>query len=157
MRRFGAISLAAFYLLLTTGMFVCLVHCGAEFLFGKPEHELTELAVDEHMDHGHDEKSLQKHDNDHGKGKAYGHKKSCGKDKDCSCCNQHGNYVIKENSTSSPEFQLSALHVAPLFLPYDSAAPVRGIFEAKISWFNATGPPRSAVQRLFITHRSLLI
>lgn len=36
MRRFGAFTLAAFYLLLTTGMFVCLVHCGAEYFLEHP-------------------------------------------------------------------------------------------------------------------------
>lgn len=157
MRKFGAFGLAAFYLLLTTGMFVCLVHCGAEFLLEKSGHELTALALDDHMGDGHDEESLAGHDSDHHEDKEHGHKKSCGEGKDCSCCNQHGNYVIKENSSASMEFQLSALQVAVIFLPYDSAAPVRGIYEAKVSWLNATGPPRSAVQPLFLKYRSLLI
>ena len=153
MRKFGAFGLAAFYLLLTTGMFVCLVHCSAEYLFGK-----TTTEVIAHQDDDHDHETLPaagKHQA-HEKGKD--HKKSCGEGKDCSCCNKHDNYVIKENSSAAPELQLSTMQVAAFPAAYQSGLALQiGIYQEKVSWLNATGPPRSKSQSLFIKYRSLLI
>ena len=75
MKRAAVLSIAAFYLLLTTGMFVCLIHCAGESFF-QPRMAMQAMNHDAH----------------HGKQ----HKHAC-KDKDCDCCNKHGNYVIKEN------------------------------------------------------------
>jgi hypothetical protein len=75
MKRAAILSIAAFYLLLTTGMFVCILHCAGESFF-QPKMAMQTM----------------NHDAAHSKQ----HKHTC-KDKDCDCCNKHGNYVIKEN------------------------------------------------------------
>ena len=74
MKRAAVLSIAAFYLLLTTGMFVCLVHCTGESLMG---HKMAMQALNHNASHHH-------------------HKHSSKSD-DCDCCKKHGNYVIKEN------------------------------------------------------------
>ncbi|PAW95171.1 hypothetical protein CKK33_17365 [Mucilaginibacter sp. MD40] len=157
MRRFGAFTLAAFYLLLTTGMFVCLVHCGAEYFFGTPGHELVVHEDGDDDDHDHDAAPSAGHDDEHEKEKSQHHKKSCGEGKDCSCCNRHDNYVVKENTSGSLEFQSFAIQVILFPLPYQALPPMPGIYEAKVSWLNATGPPGAVRPPLFIKYRSLLI
>ncbi|MDN5286463.1 MAG: hypothetical protein JWR38_2737 [Mucilaginibacter sp.] len=75
MKKAAILSIAAFYLLLTTGMFVCIIHCAGESFF-QPKMAMQAMNHNAHHD------KQQKH--------------PC-KDKDCDCCNKHGNYVIKEN------------------------------------------------------------
>ncbi|MEZ2335060.1 hypothetical protein AB6735_05475 [Mucilaginibacter sp. RCC_168] len=74
MKRATVLSIAAFYLLLTTGMFVCLVHCTGQSLMG------NQMAM-QAMNHG----------------SSPHHHKHNSKNDDCDCCKKHGNYVIKEN------------------------------------------------------------
>ena len=75
MKRVAVLSIAAFYLLLTTGMFVCLVHCTGQSLMGnKMAMQAMDHKVAQHHHHKHNTKS-----------------------DDCDCCKKHGNYVIKEN------------------------------------------------------------
>ena len=74
MKKSAILSLTAFYLLLTTGMFVCMVHCAGESIF-QPKMAMQAMHHDDHH---------CKHQ----------HKLN---DKDCDCCKKHGNYVIKEN------------------------------------------------------------
>jgi len=147
MRKFGAITLAAFYLLLTTGIFVCMVHCGAGYLFDK-------IAGTEITHHdaggGHHHRVLAN-------AKGHGHKKSCGNDKDCSCCNQHGNYVIKENVNGGFEFQLTPLQVAVHILPHQLLPVERDVYYQKFCWPSTTGPPLVSNKPLYIFYRSLLI
>ncbi|WP_183565196.1 hypothetical protein [Mucilaginibacter sp. SP1R1] len=75
MKRAAVLSIAAFYLLLTTGMFVCMVHCTGESYF-RPKMVMNMQAMH------HEAQQSKKH-------------KTCGKD--CDCCKKHGDYVIKEN------------------------------------------------------------
>lgn len=134
-------------------MFVCIVHCGAEYFLGTSGQQ---SAMHEDDDQNHETTPSAVH-HEHEKDKAHGSKKSCGEGKDCNCCNQHSNYVIKENTSGSPDFQLTALQVAVYPLSYQSLPPVPGTYHLKISWPDATGPPRSPEQPLFIKNRSLLI
>jgi hypothetical protein len=75
MKKAAILSIAAFYLLLTTGMFVCMVHCAGQSFF-QPKMAMQAMNHEEHQ------------------GKQHKHSP---KDKDCDCCKKHGNYVIKEN------------------------------------------------------------
>ncbi|WP_394772411.1 hypothetical protein [Mucilaginibacter sp.] len=156
MRKLGAIGLAAFYLLLTTGMFVCLVHCSAEYLFAGSGNQLT--AHDGHDDDGDDDHatSVDPHQ-EHHQGKEHGHKKSCGEGSGCSCCNQHGSYVVKENVNEPLNHQLTVLQVAFFPISYQLLSPGIEIYQRKISWLNGTGPPRGPDQPLYISYRSILI
>lgn len=72
MKKAAIITIAAFYLSLTTGMFVCMVHCAGEHFF-QPKMAMQAMNHNSHQD------------------------KHCDKNKACDCCNKHGNYVIKEN------------------------------------------------------------
>jgi hypothetical protein len=91
MKKAAILSIAAFYLLLTTGMFVCMVHCAAESFF-QPKMAMHNA--------GHDDCDTKQH-------------KHGAKDKDCACCNKHGNYTIKENIKPALDFQ--APQVAVIF------------------------------------------
>lgn len=153
MRKFGAISLAAFYLLLTTGMFVCLVHCSAEYFFVKPGHELA--AHDD--DDDHDGLAPDGNHAEHNEGKHHDHKKSCGEGKDCGCCNQHPNYTVRENTNELLDLRLTALQIAVVPIPYQQLPPASEFYQREISWLNATGPPGALHEPLYISHRSLLI
>ena len=83
MKKAAILSITAFYLLLTTGMFVCLVHCSAESIVGEPAMEMASM-----------------HHHGHSKG-----------DKDCDCCKKHGNFVIKENLKPGYDVQFSQVAV----------------------------------------------
>jgi len=67
MKKAAVLSLTAFYLLLTTGMFVCAVHCAAESLRTTPAMQMAGMG------------------------------KHCMNNTACDCCKKHGNFVIKEN------------------------------------------------------------
>lgn len=75
MKKIGALSFAAFYLMLTTGLFVCLLHCAMASSF-TPEN--TTL---------HQESK--------------GVSGTMVLDKDCDCCEHHGEYAVKENAKTS--------------------------------------------------------
>jgi hypothetical protein len=144
MRKLGAISLASFYLMLTTGMFVCFMHCGAEYFFAKPGHAIAKQMPGSHL-------------HAHAKAKVHHQKKPCGKGRDCSCCNQHGNYLVKENIKGAFNLQLAALPVMVYPIPYQQLAPLPGIYHQKVSWLNATGPPLFTNRQLYISYQALLI
>jgi hypothetical protein len=154
MRKFGAISLAAFYMLLTTGMFVCLVHCSAEYFFAGSGQQLSV-----HDDDGddHDHAITADHHDEHPKGKEHDHKKSCGEGSGCSCCNQHGSYVVKENINEPINHSLNATLIAFYPIPYQFLPLNPEIYQREVSWLNATGPPRGPDQPLYISYRSFLI
>jgi hypothetical protein len=125
--------------------------------FGKQEQA---LAMHEDDDHHHDATEPAGHHDEHNKPgdeKTHDTKKSCGEGKGCSCCNQHPNYVIKENTSGSVELQMTVIQVAILPVPYQHLAPVPGVYENKTSWLNCTGPPGTIEHSLFIKYRSLLI
>lgn len=152
MRKFGAISLAAFYLLLTTGMFVCLVHCSAEYFFLGSGQQLSV-----HDDDGDDDHATPAGHHEQHKGKEHDHKKSCGEGSGCSCCNQHGSYTVKENINQSLNHSVTGVLIAFYPLPYQLLPPSLEIYQRKVSWLNATGPPRGPDQPLYISYRSFLI
>jgi hypothetical protein len=77
MRKAAILSITAFYLLVTTGMFVCIVHCATESFVAKPAMPMAGL-------------------NSH-----------CKSEKDCDCCKKHGNYFIKENLKPGFNIQFS--------------------------------------------------
>lgn len=141
MRKTCAISFAAFYLLLTTGMYVCILHCAGEYLF-------KQQVSDNH--HSKDVKS-------HTESKPHSHEKEpCSKDKDCKCCDEHGQYAINENiqTAGSPFFSAIAILTFPtnfnnLFI-FQSEAKSMG-------WPKANAPPDNLKIPLYISNRTLLI
>lgn len=148
MKKFSAVSFAAFYLLLTTGLYVCILHCTADYFLGAHDKQVVRHV--EKSDH-HQEKSGH-HDEKSGETE----KKECGKDADCSCCNTHGQYAVKENVPASPK-----IHVAIAIISLDygkvSSSLVSPVGITAITWPHGNAPPFSLKEPLYISHRSLLI
>lgn len=87
MKKIGALSFAAFYLMLTTGLFVCLLHCSLSSTFTWGEQEV-------HVD-----------------SKANDFAENLILDKDCDCCQHHGEYTVKENIKTSATAGLKARYM----------------------------------------------
>jgi hypothetical protein len=135
MKKTAILSIAAFYLLLTTGMFVCLIHCAGESVF-QPEMAMQAMH----------------HDTHHGK-----HHQHSTKDKDCDCCNKHGNYVIKENiKPATVDVQVPLVATLPRQLFY---IPVTVQYAAlnTLSLSYGKAPPGISGKALSIQLRSLQI
>ncbi|MBS1527337.1 MAG: hypothetical protein JST19_16915 [Bacteroidetes bacterium] len=133
MKKIAVFCLATFYLLLTTGMFVCIVHCSAQWFLERPA-----LALAHHDSH------------------AQHHHKGCGKDKDCDCCKKHGSYAVKENIKPALDFPFTP--VAKI----DYRVDLRDItFREPViinsSWTDSNAPPAASGKDISIRFCSLLI
>ncbi|CAM4205526.1 MULTISPECIES: hypothetical protein [Pedobacter] len=140
MRKAYAISFAVFYLLLTTGMFVCIVHCAGEYL------------LEPQASNNHHNKAKS-----HEEAKPHTHKeKPCSKEKDCECCDQHGQYAISENiqNSSSPFFTAFAI------LTYPTGFKDLFIFRKEkksMDWPKGNAPPGLLKTPLYISNCTFLI
>ncbi|MGN8072114.1 hypothetical protein [Mucilaginibacter sp. 22184] len=134
MKRVAVLSIAAFYLLLTTGMFVCLVHCTGQSLMGN---KMAMQAVDNTTTHHH-------------------HKHSSKSD-DCDCCKKHGNYVIKENiKPASVDSQAPV--IAIITRPFQSIpAAAHYIVLNTFRLSSGKAPPGLSGKAIAIQQRSLQI
>ncbi|RQO69995.1 hypothetical protein DBR43_18305 [Pedobacter sp. KBW06] len=141
MKRIGALSFAAFYLMLTTGLFVCMLHCSGQSLFvqKKTAHAMSENTAGHHAKSG-------------------AHGKSCAQDKDCKCCDEHGEYVIKENikRTASVELTAPSILLSPIQDSFPGLILSEKLINAK-KWQLDTGPPLYVKTPLYISNRVLLI
>ncbi|MDP9048576.1 MAG: hypothetical protein M3N14_10590 [Bacteroidota bacterium] len=133
MKKAAILSMAAFYLLLTTGTFVCMMHCAAESLLDKTVMQMTHSS-----DMGHH------------------HKKHCTGGSGCNCCKKHGSYVIKENIKPGCDFQYAQTTIST----YHTAVPDY-IFRAAVihntSWTDSNAPPGKSGKTISIQICSLLI
>lgn len=133
MKKAAILSITAFYLLLTTGMFVCVMHCAAEKLFDKPGMSMPMGASMAHNG------------------------KHCTHGNDCGCCKNHGTFTIKENL--KPGFSLSFVQTATVLHPVQ--IPVflfsTPVYIKSHSWADVNAPPRRSGKYLSIQIRSLLI
>lgn len=140
MRKLCVFGLTAFYLLLTTGTYSCLLHCSTEFVFSK-------LGVIE--------ESHESAENDSHKGDSDKEDEKCGDD--CSCCYHHGTYVVNENFSSSVDFQFSIVHIAISHPTSIKFALIPTIVGTSVSWPSTTGPPFIVSQPIYISNNALLI
>lgn len=85
MKKIGALCFAAFYLMLTTGLFVCLLHCVMASGFS-----MEDMAV-------HQESKVVTG--------------TVVLDKDCDCCEHHGEYTVKENAKTSTTAGLKTRYI----------------------------------------------
>lgn len=139
MKKAAAIGMASFYLLLTTGMFVCLAHCSAEYFF------LPRMAM--HDTHGCDKQKTETTANHNDK--------KCN-DKDCGCCKKHGSFVVKENLKTDTGSQYAPVALSayrPLFAYYLNEPPV--VIETNFVYGKA--PPGKSGKCISIQFRSLQI
>lgn len=134
MKNLAIISTASFYLLLTTGMFVCILDCSSKYLVSNIQ---SKAGHGEHDGNNHKEKS-------------------CTRDKDCSCCKKHGNYAVTENIKPFNDHQfLDASFIS--VINYFSFSPIRNIL-TKAKWhLNNAPPPGINGPGIYIFIRSLLI
>jgi len=140
MKKFAIGSIAAFYLLLTTGMFVCIVHCAGNYFFH------PQIAL--HDDHDEDHEANEEHH--HQK------EKDCKGDKDCSCCNKHDNFVIKENFKPGLDFhtpEIAILTCHSFFVNLITDYPVIRLS----AWQQSNAPPGVSGKSIIIKFRTLLI
>ena len=132
MKKAAILSIAAFYLLLTTGMYPCILHCTAEY-FVQPK-----ITMHNDCDAAHE-----------GKGN-----KLC---KDgCDCCKKHGSYIVKENIKPAAGFQPSQFAVTldhPVILNFIAGYPVT----TTLVWQDSNAPPWRSGKAISIQIRSLQI
>jgi hypothetical protein len=124
MKRLAIISVASFYLLLTTGMFVCIVSCSGKWLTSVVRHSIEDSA--DNLAKTHPTHSSKK--------------KHCDGDKDCSCCKKHGNYVVKENLKPSVGFEVSTLPLIAVQNKYTLFSQVNHT-TAIYKWHQNNAPP----------------
>jgi len=130
MKKAAIFSMAAFYLLLTTGMFVCIVHCAAESMVKKPAMAMA---------HNHSHQS-KKHRNSSG----------------CDCCKQHGAYVVKENLKPGFDYQFSPTAVLIAFAVPEGLFTTKQQL-TNYCWADTKAPPGKSGRALSIQLRSLQI
>jgi bacterioferritin-associated ferredoxin len=131
MKKAAVFSMAAFYLLLTTGMFVCIVHCAAESMVKKPAMAMA---------HNHDHQP----------------KKHCGNGSGCDCCKQHGAYVVKENLKPGFNYQFSPTAVLIAFAVPEGLFTTKQQV-TNYCWTDTKAPPGKSGKALSIQLRSLQI
>ena len=130
MKRLAILSITAFYLLLTTGMFVCVVHCAAENLAIKPA---MPMAGAMHQD-----------------------KKHCAEKKDCDCCRKHGSFIIKESIRPATDLQF--VQTAILVRHAEIAGfLLNASFDQDNLLHESNAPPGRSGRFILIQNRSLLI
>jgi hypothetical protein len=130
MKRTAILLLTAFYLLLTSGMFVCAVHCSLAKLVVQPEMQMAGTPSCS---------------------------KPCCADKQHNCSKKHSNFTIKENVKPGYQmrFHLPLLTMQPLHLPGYLANVVTPVYD--IPYANSKAPPGTSGKALSIQFRSLLI
>ena len=134
MKRAAIIGMGAFYLLLTTWMFVCIVHCAAANLFKKPAMSMANARAD----------------------KENLHKKHCADSKNCGCCKKHGEYTIKENIKPAFDYQFSPVAVLVNYTitpGYLLRKPIGNNF----AWTERKAPPGKSGKEISIKFCSLQI
>ena len=128
MKKAAALCLTAFYLLLTSGMFVCAVHCTTEKLVNKQCMQMAGTPG-----------------------------KCCAdKSKGDGCCKKHANFVIKENVKPGYQIRFSLplltfLPVKPIGVTFEPAAFTIA------SMNNGNDPPGKSGKAISIRFCSLLI
>ena len=127
MKKAAALSITAFYLLLTTGMFVCMVHCTANSMVKQPAMQMTGVV-----------------------------KSNCNSDKDCDCCKKHSAFIVKENLKAITDFQF-AQTVAMIATIRVADFKVNSYFVENTSRADSNAPPGRSGKSISILFRSLLI
>jgi hypothetical protein len=141
LRNAAILSIASLYLLIATGMFVCIVHCAGEFLIDKAQ------IARQHQDKPHEDGEKGTHDEKD---------KGCNGDSDCSCCNQHGNYMVNENIKANFDIKVPAVPYLTTLSDYQLDLYYKYV-SLDNSWPEIHGPPGISGKDISIKFRSLLI
>ncbi len=139
----AAVCMAAFYLLLITGMYACIVSCGS----GHIKEFLTSISFNAN----HNETKVEAHC------KAGG-EKHCDGGEDCPCCEKHGSYTVKENIKPDSSFELVIVPPLAECISYFTLFTAFSVEPALFAWPNVhPPPPPGSSPPIFIKVRSLLI
>lgn len=128
MKKAAVLSITAFYLLLTTGMFVCMVHCTAASFASTP---VMPMAM------GH-------------------HDMACCKQSKKDCSKKHSNYVIKENIKPATEVQFAQIAVPAPQLQLANFAIVTPFVQVILPQ-QTKAPPDKSGRAIIIQNHSFLI
>ena len=121
--------MAAFYLLLTTGMFVCFVHCAAAKII---EPKAMQMSAMHHPS------------------------KDCAHGNDCDCCKKHGSFVIKENIKTGIAINFAQTAILIHHFEIAGLLPEQPVIADNFhDWSNA--PPGKTGKAIAIQNCSLLI
>ncbi len=133
--------MAAFYLLLITGMYACIVSCGSNHV---KEFLTTNILSTDHKEESetHCDAESEKH---------------CDGDEDCSCCDKHGNYTVKENIKPDNNFELLEIPALAQTIAYHIFSIDFAIQPTLYAWPNSHAPPPGISPPIYIKFRSLLI
>lgn len=141
LKNAAIMSIAALYLLITSGTFVCIVHCAGDYLFDKNK------IAHQYQDKSHTDKEKRAL-NEKGK--------DCDEDKDCSCCNQHRSYAVDENIKVNIDSKVPAVPELVTQSDYQFASFYK-VISFEESWSETHGPPGASGKAISIRFRSLLI
>ncbi|MEJ5962959.1 hypothetical protein [Pedobacter immunditicola] len=138
MKRTWAISFAAFYLLLSTGMYVCILHCAGEYFF-KP----VEIVATNNSDNSNKVRPAEH--------------EPCSKDKNCECCKEHGEYNITENVQTGGSLWFSQIAIVNIPLAFNDLL-VQYSEVKSTNWPQANAPPPGKQKiPLYISNCTILI
>ena len=132
MKKIGALSFAAFYLMLTTGLFVCLLHCAMASGFSlenTADHQEAKIPTGTVV-----------------------------LDKDCDCCEHHGEYAVKENAKTSATAGLKTRSVLSAISQQVFSYLIRTESVSNIGeWTAHTSSPAFKKTPIYLSNRVLII
>lgn len=138
----AAVCMAAFYLLLITGMYACIVSCGSghikDFLasnFYSSNHKIEQEV--------HCAAESEKH---------------CDGEEGCPCCEKHGKYTVKENIKPDSTFELLQIPALAVSYGHSISYNTFSVERTVNTWPNSHAPPPPGISPpIYIKILSLLI
>lgn len=127
----AAVTIAAFYLLLSTGMFICI--CGSYFV-------IDSFAFVTWEQQEHQSKKMD-----------------CNGEEDCPCCTKHGNYIIKENIKPVISNQITEIPIVTGILNFFSFQSNYLSVARTLAWPKSNSPPPGDQTPIYIKIRCLII
>ena len=140
MKNHAIVLMASFYLLLTTGMFVCMVNCSTKWLSSTLVEQAGEHQTKASTSHEPTEKSNH-----------------CTNKKDCSCCKKHGNYFVKESLKPNVEALSTSESFVAINKSYSIYYPLRNTVSNHTLNRDNAPPPGSSGPGITILYCSFLI
>ncbi|MES2874313.1 MAG: hypothetical protein V4708_11360 [Bacteroidota bacterium] len=141
MKRKAAIGFAAFYLLLSTGMYVCIVSCGSNWVIDLLTSVPSSLNGSDQHTKTDDTESQPK----------------CNGGEDCPCCKKHGTYTVTENIKPIADDQLNSLKFLNAILNYSNFQLKDQHLRDKVVPAKTNAPPPGDAIPIFISLHSFLI
>lgn len=141
MKRKAVIGFAAFYLLLSTGLYVCIVTCGSDWVIDQLTFVPSSLNDrDQHAETDHTETEQK-----------------CNGGEDCPCCKKHGTYTVTENIKPLADDQLHSLTFLNAIINYSNFQLRHQHVPDKVVLAKTNAPPPGDAIPIFISIHSFLI